>query len=179
MGGTDRPTLMRFLLKAIPKQSGKLRDLDRLLKTFPRGEKVLIFSFSVQMLGLLQAFATTQEYSFLLLDGSTPGGERQGIIDRFTNDKNITLFFISTKAGGLGLNLTCASKVVIFDVNWNPTHDLQVCLVFRSSLCVCVCVCMFLCPCICVCVRACICSCVYFALFCVCECVCQFLCPSD
>jgi len=129
MGGTDRPTNIRFLLNAIPKQSGKLRDLDRLLKTFPPREKVLIFSFSVQMLGLLQAFATTQEYSFLSLDGSTPGGERQGIIDRFSTDKNITLFFISTKAGGLGLNLTCASKVVIFDVNWNPTHDLQVCFV--------------------------------------------------
>jgi len=126
MGGTDRPTNLRFLLNAIPKQSGKLRDLDRLLKTFSPSEKVLIFSLSVQMLRLLQVFATIQGYSFLSLDGSTPGGERQGTIDKFINDKSITLFFISTKAGGLGLNLTCASKVVIFDVNWNPSHDLQV-----------------------------------------------------
>lgn len=133
MGGTDRPTNIRFLLNAIPKQSGKLRDLDRLLKTFPPREKVLIFSLSVQMLSLLQVFATIQGYSFLSLDGSTPGGERQGIIDTFINDKSITLFFISTKAGGLGLNLTCANKVVIFDVNWNPSHDLQV----RLVLCIC------------------------------------------
>jgi hypothetical protein len=86
------------------------------------------------MLGLLETFARTQNFSFLTLDGSTPAGERPRLIQKFNDDPTVSLFLISTKAGGVGLNLTAACKVVIFDVNWNPTHDLQVQLSLPPSL---------------------------------------------
>jgi len=62
---------------------------------------------------------------FLRLDGNTTRDSRQGLCDKFNQDTHIFAFLISTLAGGTGLNLTGASKVVIFDPNWNPAHDLQ------------------------------------------------------
>lgn len=65
-------------------------------------------------------------YPFTRLDGNVTPALRQGLVDQFNEDRSLLLFLISTKAGGLGLNLTSASKVIIYDCNWNPTHDLQV-----------------------------------------------------
>lgn len=68
----------------------------------------------------------TQGYEYERLDGTTPLGQRQPKVDAFNQRPSLFLFLISTTAGGLGLNLTSANKVVIFDPSWNPAHDLQV-----------------------------------------------------
>lgn len=59
------------------------------------------------------------------LDGATKTDERQSIVDEFTEDKEITIFLLSTKAGGVGINLVAASVVVIFDQDFNPHNDKQ------------------------------------------------------
>lgn len=106
--------------------SGKMKVLAELLGEFnTRGDRLLIFSFSTQMLDLIQSFVKSMGYSFLRLDGSTPTRARQGLVDKFQQDDSIFLFLISTKAGGLGLNLTAANVVIVFDVDFNPSNDEQ------------------------------------------------------
>jgi SNF2 family DNA or RNA helicase len=68
---------------------------------------------------------TTRRYNFVRLDGGTSQAQRQPLVDKFNHEPNVFLFLISTKAGGLGLNLTAANKVVVFDPCWNPAQDLQ------------------------------------------------------
>mmetsp|Transcript_38727 Transcript_38727/g.83449 ORF Transcript_38727/g.83449 Transcript_38727/m.83449 type:complete len:902 (+) Transcript_38727:275-2980(+) len=106
--------------------SGKMKSLDYLLrKYFRRRNRVLIFSYSTAALDLIQNHIKGQGWTNLRLDGQTPTSQRQGLVDKFQNDDSIQIFLISTKAGGLGLNLTAANKVIIFDVNWNPSYDEQ------------------------------------------------------
>ena len=106
--------------------SGKMKVLAKLLKEFTRrNSRLLLFSYSTQMLDLIQNFVRSEGYSFLRLDGSTPNKNRQALVDQYQADDNIFLFLISTKAGGLGLNLTAANVVIIFDVNFNPSNDEQ------------------------------------------------------
>jgi len=106
--------------------SGKMKVLAEVLAEFDkRGDRVLVFSFSTQMLDLIQSFVKSQGYSFLRLDGSTPPGTRQGLVDKYQKDQGIFLFLISTKAGGLGLNLSTANVVIVFDVDFNPSNDEQ------------------------------------------------------
>jgi hypothetical protein len=66
-----------------------------------------------------------QGYEVLRLDGSTPPGERQGLVDAFNARASCFLFLISTGAGGVGLNLTGANKVVVFDPSWNPAGEAE------------------------------------------------------
>ena len=89
----------------------------------------------VILTSLVKCRSYTTGYSYLRFDGSTASSTRQTIIDQFNNDPKIMIFFISTKAGGLGLNLTSASRVIVFDVNWNPTHDLQVSIGLMKARC--------------------------------------------
>ncbi|KAH7924359.1 hypothetical protein BV22DRAFT_517474 [Leucogyrophana mollusca] len=108
-----------------PQFCGKWLVLDTLLKEWrkDRLNKVLIFTKSVKLLEMLEFHLNNNSYGFLKLDGSTK--HRMAMIDRFHQDPDIFIFLISTLAGGTGLNLTGANKVVIFDPNWNPAHDLQ------------------------------------------------------
>ncbi|EKM76213.1 hypothetical protein AGABI1DRAFT_63554, partial [Agaricus bisporus var. burnettii JB137-S8] len=87
--------------------------------------KILVFTKSVKLLDMLDFHLKTQGYGFVKLDGSTKKSDRMSLIDKFHCDPKIFVFLISTLAGGTGLNLTGANKVVIFDPNWNPAHDLQ------------------------------------------------------
>ena len=106
--------------------SGKMKVLAKLLKEFTRrNSRLLLFSHSTQMLDLIQNFVRSEGYSFLRLDGSTPNKNRQALVDQYQGDDSIFLFLISTKAGGLGLNLTAANVVIIFDVDFNPSNDEQ------------------------------------------------------
>ncbi|KAF9463307.1 P-loop containing nucleoside triphosphate hydrolase protein [Collybia nuda] len=110
-----------------PQFCGKWAVLEILLKEWRKDttNKVLVFTKSVKLLEMLEFHLNTQGYSFLKLDGNTKQVDRMPMIDKFHSDAEVFVFLISTLAGGTGLNLTGANKVVIFDPNWNPAHDLQ------------------------------------------------------
>ncbi|CZT06447.1 related to DNA repair protein RAD26 [Rhynchosporium graminicola] len=109
-----------------PEFCGKWAILKKLLKYWhEQGDKVLIFSHSVRLLELLQYLFNNTSYTVSFLSGKTKNDDRQKLVDSFNSDPNQFVFLISTKAGGVGLNITSANKVVIFDPNWNPSYDLQ------------------------------------------------------
>lgn len=99
--------------------------LDKLLvKLIKEGNKVLIFSQFTRMLDLLEEYLQYRQYKYEKIDGSVKSKERQNAIDRFnSNEKKRDVFILSTKAGGLGINLTSANVVIIFDSDWNPQND--------------------------------------------------------
>ncbi|KAK3076502.1 hypothetical protein LTS18_012834, partial [Coniosporium uncinatum] len=109
--------------------SAKLQVLDSLLHNIrtTTSEKVVLVSNYTSTLDVLQQLLSSLDYGFLRLDGSTPVSKRQGLVDRFNNSsaKNHFVFLLSAKAGGVGLNLIGASRLVLFDVDWNPATDLQ------------------------------------------------------
>ncbi|XP_019193932.1 PREDICTED: switch 2 [Ipomoea nil] len=108
------------------KHCGKMRALEKLMFTWiSQGDKILLFSYSVRMLDILEKFLIRKGYCFSRLDGSTPTCSRQSLVDDFNSSPSKQVFLISTRAGGLGLNLVSANCVVIFDPNWNPAQDLQ------------------------------------------------------
>ncbi|XP_030852582.1 DNA excision repair protein ERCC-6-like 2 [Strongylocentrotus purpuratus] len=116
----------RFATLSDPMYCGKMQVLEKLLKVFKReNSKVLLFSCYTQLLDILEMFMKTTSYTYRRLDGKTPAHNRQKLVHEFNKDPDIFIFLISTKAGGIGLNLTGANVVVIFDPNWNPTYDLQ------------------------------------------------------
>ena len=89
------------------------------------GAKVLLFSYSTSLLNIIETYLESKGYSYCRLDGSTRVGARQEMVNMFNRDQGTFIFLLSTKAGGLGLNITGANTVIIFDHNWNPSHDLQ------------------------------------------------------
>ncbi|XP_052894273.1 SWI/SNF-related matrix-associated actin-dependent regulator of chromatin subfamily A containing DEAD/H box 1 homolog isoform X2 [Anopheles moucheti] len=106
--------------------SGKFRQLDELLpKMKEEGHRVLIFSQFTMMLDIMEKYLQIRKYEFLRLDGSTAVTERQELIDQYTEDPNLFIFLLSTKAGGLGINLTAADTVIIHDIDFNPYNDKQ------------------------------------------------------
>jgi SNF2 family DNA or RNA helicase len=109
------------------KSSGKFVLLSKLLpKLQSGGHKVLIFSQMVRVLDLLQELLQLNHYSYERLDGSTSASARNAAVDRFKRESlKRFVMLLSTRAGGLGLNLTAADTVVIFDSDWNPQNDLQ------------------------------------------------------
>ncbi|XP_074637415.1 DNA repair and recombination protein RAD54B-like isoform X3 [Acropora palmata] len=107
--------------------SGKLQVLGKMLTQMQRaGARVVLVSNYTQTLDLLQKLCETRGYEFLRLDGKTPTSKRQSLVDRF-NDKycKIFVFLLSSKAGGVGLNLIGASRLILFDIDWNPANDIQ------------------------------------------------------
>lgn len=107
--------------------SGKLLLLDKLLcRLKETGHRVLIFSQMVRMLDILSDYLTYRRFTFQRLDGSIRGEIRRQALDHFNApDSNDFCFLLSTRAGGLGINLATADTVVIFDSDWNPQNDLQ------------------------------------------------------
>ena len=107
--------------------SGKMKAMDELLKDIHnnRRGRVLVFSHSTQTLDLIQNYIGHYGYNYRRMDGSTPTKKRQLIADEFKKDPSIFLLLLSTKAMGLGLNLTEANNVIVFDVEWNPSFDEQ------------------------------------------------------
>ncbi|KAF6817945.1 Switch 2 [Colletotrichum sojae] len=111
---------------ANPEFCGKWKVLKKLLKFWhAAGDKVLVFSHSVRLLRILQHLFHNTSYSVTYLDGSVTYEDRQKAVDDFNSDPSQFVFLISTKAGGVGLNITSANKVVIVDPHWNPSYDLQ------------------------------------------------------
>ncbi|KAF9945234.1 hypothetical protein BGZ70_003953, partial [Mortierella alpina] len=106
--------------------SGKLVLIDKLLKKLREGgHKVLIFSQMTRCLDLLQDYLRGRAYPYERIDGSIRGDLRQAAIDRFSTNAESFVFLLCTRAGGVGINLTAADTVVIFDSDWNPQNDLQ------------------------------------------------------
>nr|CAB3252475.1 lymphocyte-specific helicase-like [Phallusia mammillata] len=105
---------------------GKLQLLDRMLPVLQeRGHKVLLFSQMTKILDVLEDYCRFRKYSHVRLDGSTKCEVRQQYIDQFNKDPEVFMFLLSTRAGGLGINLTAADTVIIYDSDWNPQNDLQ------------------------------------------------------
>lgn len=112
---------------AIVDGSGKLKMLDRILpKLKSDGNRVLIFSQFTSMLDILEEYLDLRQYSYARLDGETNRVQRRLDVRRFNAPKsNLFIFLISTRAGGLGLNLASADTVILYDSDWNPQVDLQ------------------------------------------------------
>lgn len=101
------------------KASGKLMVLDQMLsKLKERNHKILLFSTWTRILDILEDYLTMKTYLYVRLDGTTPIEKRKEYIDLFNNDPNVFLFLISTRAGGIGLNLAGADTVIIYDSDW-------------------------------------------------------------
>lgn len=118
---------MKIFGEQLIKSSGKFVLLAKLLpKLYSGGHKVLIFSQMVKVLDLLEELLKWKKYRYERLDGSTNATSRVSAVDRFIRKAcQRFVMLLSTRAGGLGLNLTAADTVIIFDSDWNPQNDLQ------------------------------------------------------
>lgn len=108
-------------------KSGKMAVVKSLLPMWKRlGHKTLLFSQGIQMLDIIEAFVQRLEnVRYLRMDGKTPIKQRQTLVDQFNADPDLDVFLLTTKVGGLGVNLTGANRVIIFDPDWNPSTDVQ------------------------------------------------------
>ncbi|KAF8535817.1 SNF2 family N-terminal domain-containing protein [Trichophaea hybrida] len=107
--------------------SGKMQVMKKMLLHWKsEGHRVLLFSQGVQVLDILEKNIRNYEgFKYIRMDGSTLISQRQRLVDEFNNDAGIDVFLLTTRVGGLGLNLTGADRVIIFDPDWNPSTDLQ------------------------------------------------------
>ncbi|KAH9256247.1 hypothetical protein BASA81_005468 [Batrachochytrium salamandrivorans] len=106
--------------------SGKLQALAVMLHRLKQGKhRVLIFTQMTKMLDLLERFLNLHSHTYFRLDGSTKVEDRQTMMDRFNRDSKVFCFILSTRSGGLGINLTGADTVIFFDSDWNPQMDAQ------------------------------------------------------
>jgi E1A-binding protein p400 len=105
---------------------GKLQSLNTLLRQLrTENHRVLIFTQMTRMLDILEAFLNYHGHIYLRLDGTTKVEQRQLLMERFNEDKRIFAFILSTRSGGVGINLTGADTVIFYDSDWNPTCDAQ------------------------------------------------------
>ncbi|KAM8997561.1 putative global transcription activator SNF2L1 isoform 1-T1 [Ara ararauna] len=107
--------------------SGKMLVLDKLLaKLREQGSRVLLFSQMTRLLDILEDYCMWRGYEYCRLDGQTPHEEREEAIDTFNAPNSSKfIFMLSTRAGGLGINLATADVVILYDSDWNPQVDLQ------------------------------------------------------
>ena len=105
---------------------GKLQRLDALLRTLQSGgHRALIFTQMTKVLDILEQFLNIHGHRYLRLDGSTKLEQRQILTERFNSDTSILAFVLSSRSGGLGINLTGADTVIFYDLDWNPAMDKQ------------------------------------------------------
>ncbi|KPM11913.1 chromodomain-helicase-DNA-binding protein Mi-2-like protein [Sarcoptes scabiei] len=116
-----------YEINALVKACGKLILLQKMLrKLYDQGHRVLIFSQMTKMLDILEDFLEGEGYKYERIDGSITGSLRQEAIDRFNAPSAQQFcFLLSTRAGGLGINLATADTVIIYDSDWNPHNDIQ------------------------------------------------------
>ena len=124
---SERPALAKFCLKKQEwMDSGKVQKFKELLEGYvANGDRCLMFSQFTTVMDILESVLETLSIKFLRLDGSTKMDVRQEMIDKFTKETDIPIFMLSTKAGGAGINLAAANKVIIFDSGFNPQDDVQ------------------------------------------------------
>uniref|UniRef100_A0A3B3DHL2 Chromodomain helicase DNA binding protein 4 n=1 Tax=Oryzias melastigma TaxID=30732 RepID=A0A3B3DHL2_ORYME len=126
---TEAPKLPNGMYEgaALTKASGKLMLLQKMMKKLKEGgHRVLVFSQMTKMLDLLEDFLENEGYKYERIDGGVTGNMRQEAIDRFNAPgAQQFAFLLSTRAGGLGINLASADTVIIYDSDWNPHNDIQ------------------------------------------------------
>lgn len=123
----ERPFLHKYALK---KQEwmdcGKVQKFKELVLGYKEnGDRALVFSQFTTLMDILETVLETLDIRYMRLDGSTRMDIRQDMIDKFSSEQDITVFMLSTKAGGAGINLAAANKVIIFDSGFNPQDDIQ------------------------------------------------------
>ncbi|CAI5759067.1 unnamed protein product [Candida verbasci] len=110
---------------SLPKASGKINILIPLLiECIANKEKIVLISNYTSTLTLLEEIIKKLNFTFLRLDGSTPNNIRNKLVSQF-NNSSINIFLLSSKSGGMGINLIGASRLILFDNDWNPSVDLQ------------------------------------------------------
>ena len=115
------PSMRRFVT-----DSGKLAKLDELLRELKAGgHRVLLYFQMTRMIDLMEEYLTYRNYKYCRLDGSTKLEDRRDTVADFQSNPEIFVFLLSTRAGGLGINLTAADTVIFYDSDWNPTIDSQ------------------------------------------------------
>ncbi|KAI5162586.1 chromatin-remodeling ATPase INO80 [Nematocida ausubeli] len=115
------PSMERFV-----RDSGKLVVLDSLLlKLKAEGHRVLMYFQMTRMIDLIEEYLTVRNYSYLRLDGSSRISNRKELVRDWQTNEERFIFLLSTRAGGLGINLTAADTVIFYDSDWNPTADQQ------------------------------------------------------
>jgi len=115
------PSMRRFVT-----DSGKLAKLDQLLRRLKEGgHRVLLYFQMARMIDLMEEYLTYRNYKYCRLDGSTSLEDRRDTVADFQTKPEIFVFLLSTRAGGLGINLTAADTVIFYDSDWNPTIDSQ------------------------------------------------------
>jgi DNA excision repair protein ERCC-6 len=110
-----------------PVKSGKMQVVGSLLELWKdTGHKTLLFAQHRIMLDILEKYVRSLSgFKYRRMDGNTPIQARQSMVDEFNTDPDLHVFLLTTKVGGLGINLTGADRVIIYDPDWNPSTDLQ------------------------------------------------------
>ncbi|KIW66747.1 hypothetical protein PV04_06046 [Phialophora macrospora] len=110
-----------------PAKSGKMQVVGSLLELWrDTGHKTLLFAQHRIMLDILEKYVRSLSgFKYRRMDGNTPIQMRQSMVDEFNTDPDLHVFLLTTKVGGLGINLTGADRVIIYDPDWNPSTDLQ------------------------------------------------------
>ena len=108
-------------------KSGKMQVVKALLELWrDQGHRTLLFAQHRIMLDILEKFIRSLTgFNYRRMDGTTPIHTRQGLVDEFNSNPDAHVFLLTTKVGGLGINLTGADRVIIFDPDWNPSTDVQ------------------------------------------------------
>uniref|UniRef100_V5EXM9 Helicase SWR1 n=2 Tax=Kalmanozyma brasiliensis (strain GHG001) TaxID=1365824 RepID=V5EXM9_KALBG len=105
---------------------GKLQQLDILMRRLKAGgHRILIFTQMTRVLDILESFLNYHGYRYLRLDGATKVEQRQALTEKFNRDLRISAFILSTRSGGLGINLTGADTVLFYDLDWNAAIEAQ------------------------------------------------------
>lgn len=115
------PSMDRFIT-----ESAKLKKLDELLYELKKNDhRVLIYFQMTKMMDLMEEYLTYRQYNHIRLDGSSKLEDRRDLVHDWQTKPEIFIFLLSTRAGGLGINLTAADTVIFYDSDWNPTIDSQ------------------------------------------------------
>lgn len=115
------PSMTKFIT-----DSGKLSKLDEMLPVLKAGDhRVLIYFQMTKMMDLMEEYLTFRQYKYCRLDGSSKLSDRRDMVNDWQTKPELFVFLLSTRAGGLGINLTAADTVIFYDSDWNPTIDSQ------------------------------------------------------
>lgn len=118
--------ICRVAMKDLILDSGKLATMDKLLERLKTEDhRCLIYFQMTKMIDLFEEYIAYKQYRYLRLDGSSKISDRRDMVQDWQTRPEIFIFLLSTRAGGLGINLTAADTVIFYDSDWNPTVDQQ------------------------------------------------------